>query len=237
MATARILVAYDGSPHAADALELGRRLAAATDGSLELAHVHHTVPVPIGGEASHAGRETFVSRHSESLLDRAAEHAGLPDAPRHVVAATTTATGLRELDAREQFEVIVFGSAHNATPGRVHPGSAARRLLQSGPAALAFAPVGYASVDPHVGGVVGISDDDEQGTARRTAEAIAARRGTSVVESPADADLIVVGSRPGAPDRLVQISPAAERTIQRAGVPIIVVPRGRAIFEAELAAV
>jgi nucleotide-binding universal stress UspA family protein len=228
MATPRILVAYDGSPRAAEGLELGRSLAAIVAGSLELAHVRHTVPVQIGGEASHAGREAFLEGRSGELLSGAGE----PDARRHLLAATTTATGLRELAAREQLEVIVFGSAYNTAPGRVHPGSASRRLLQRSPVALAFAPAGFAGEQLRT---IGIADDEHDAGVRQTAEALAAHATGEVVDGE-QADLIVVGSRAGAPDGTVQVGPAAERTIQRATVPVLVLPRARALFGAQLAA-
>jgi nucleotide-binding universal stress UspA family protein len=212
----RIVVAYDGSLHADDALVLARRLANVTGGSLELAHVYHTHPVQHGAESSHAGREVFR---------------------RQVAAATTTATGLRELAAREGVDILVFGSASDATPGRVHPGSAARRLLQNGPSALAFAPVGYgAGAEARLSTLAAI-EDDAAGSARRTATMLAELAAGRVVDGE-QADLLVLGSRPGAPERTLQVSPAAERAIQRAASPVLVVPRTSALdLEASRAAV
>jgi nucleotide-binding universal stress UspA family protein len=52
------------------------------------------------------------------------------------------------------------------------------------------------------------------------------------------ADLLVLGSRPGAPERTLQVSPAAERAIQRAASPVLVMPRTSALdLEASRAAV
>jgi nucleotide-binding universal stress UspA family protein len=233
----RIVVAYDGSLHADDALVLARRLANVTGGSLELAHVYHTHPVQHGAESSHAGREVFLRRRAEQLLASGAERAGDPTLRRHVVAATTTATGLRELAAREGVDILVFGSASDATPGRVHPGSAARRLLQNGPSALAFAPVGYgAGAEARLSTLAAI-EDDAAGSARRTATVLAELAAGRVVEGE-QADLLVLGSRPGAPERTLQVSPAAERAIQRAASPVLVMPRTSALdLEASRAAV
>ena len=230
MATSiRVLVAYDGSPHAGDALALGRQLAEIAGTRLELAHVDHTVPVQIGGEQSHAGRERFLSHRSEGLLAAGAKLIGESLSGRqHVVSASTTATGLRELAEQEAIDVIVFGSSYNAPADRVHPGSAARRLLQNGPSALAFAPPGYrARADGRFDRVAFAQDDTEE-SARQTAEAIAARSDGTIVEAEA-ATLVVIGSRAQAPEGHVQITPAGERTIHSASAPVLVVPRAVAL--------
>jgi nucleotide-binding universal stress UspA family protein len=224
----RILVAYDGSPHATDALTLGRQLGGVAGVSIELAYVHHTIPAQPGGELSHAERERFLTHHAERLLSEAAELIGDPGARRHVVDSTTTATGLRELAEREQIDLIVFGSAVGTTPGRVHPGSASRRLLQNGPAALAFAPAGYRALEEGDLSAVAVVEDDQSASAQRTAQGIAELISGRLVE-PADADLIVLGSRPGAIDGRVQVGPAVERAIRSATAPILVVPHAVAL--------
>lgn len=137
----RYLVAYDGSPNSKDALALAQRLAARDLSPIELAHVHRASRSRPGAERSDAERERFLARRAHELL----REAGVADARLHTVASTTTARGLRELAEREGIDVIVFGSAAGTPPGRVSPGSASRRLLHNGPAALAFAPAGYAA--------------------------------------------------------------------------------------------
>src|SRR5262249_50740529 len=126
---AKIIVAYDATPHADDALVLGRRLAERLQGTLVLAHVYRA------GPQAPAGRDEFLHRQSEALLGAAAA----PGEETRAVGATTTATGLRELAADEGALVIVLGSATDGPEGHAHPGSAARRLLQGAPSALAFA--------------------------------------------------------------------------------------------------
>lgn len=228
---APVIVAYDGSANADDAVLLGRDLARLTGGELVLAHVYRTAqPQPTTGAASVAGRAQFLSHRGEALLERAAGLAGA--APRTLVqAATTTATGIRTLAERERAAIVVFGSAHGTEPGHVHPGSAARRLLQGSPAAVAFAPVGYRHLPDAIPGRIAFAFDDDEATARRSAEALAVAGGgaSSVVERAEDADLLVIGSRPGAAPGDVMIAASAEATLHAASCPAVVVARGSAL--------
>jgi nucleotide-binding universal stress UspA family protein len=223
--TAPILIAYDGTPHADDAIALARLLAQATGAPLELAHVHRA-----GATASPSlaprGRAAFLRGESERVLARGAQLLGDPDVRRHAVAATTTATGLRELAAGEGALMVVSGSARDVPPGRAHPGSAARRLLQGAPCALAFAPAGFRERTAPASAHVTVAHDDDGASAQLTAEALAG----------AGTDLLVIGSRPDAPMGQVATNAIREQTIQASRIPILVVARGAPLGAGALSA-
>ena len=220
-----ILVAYDGSPNADDAVVLGQTLARLTGAELVLAHIYRTVqPHPTAGAATVAGREEFLRRRGEELLARAG--AGTDgDARKIVEGATTTATGMLTLATREQAALVVFGSATHTTPGHVHPGSAARRLLQGSPAAVAFAPVGYRGAAGSVPGRIAVSHDDESASAQASADALARATGATISDDR-EADLLLIGSRPGAEHGRVMIGASAEPALHSATSPAIVVANG-----------
>jgi hypothetical protein len=138
---------------------------------------------------------------------------------------------MRTLAEREGAVAVVFGSASNTEPGHVHPGSASRRLLQGAPCAVAFAPVGYRDRANGIPGRIGFVHDDEEGTARRSAEAVAGAIGqaASVVEATDQVDLLVIGSRPGADHGRVMIAASAEAPLHAAVSPAVVVARGVAL--------
>ena len=123
----------------------------------------------------------------------------------------------------------MFGSEYRTAKGHVDPQATARRLLEGGPVALAFAPAGFAANGHSIGTVAAISEDGDPCT-RETAEALARGLGATVAERPGrDADLVVVGSKPGTVGGRVTISAAAEYLIELARCPVVVLPRGVAL--------
>ncbi len=196
-----IIVSYDGTDNDRDALALGRVLASA-GASLHLAYV------------SHEGERV------REVPD---------DIPLHVVESASTADGLRELAVAQGAELIVFGSEYRTAPGHVDPQATARRLLEGGPVALALAPAGYATNDRDVLTIRPISEDGDPCT-RETADAFARALGAEVVDrASGEADLLVVGSKPGTVNGRVTISAAAEYLIELSRVPVVVLPRGVAV--------
>jgi nucleotide-binding universal stress UspA family protein len=192
-----VIVSYDGTDNDRDALALGRILAAA-GASLELAYVSH---------------------RSEPEPDSPT------DVPFHVVDNASTSEGLRELAVSRGAEVIVFGSEYRTARGHVDPQATAKRLLNGGPVALALAPAGYSETNHvPVSTIRPVSEDGDPCTLE-TAEALARRLGAEVVGA-GEADIVVVGSKPGTVNGRVTVSAAAEYLIELAGCPVLVLPRG-----------
>jgi len=215
----KILVSYDGTDADRDALELGRLLAGA-GASLELAYVRHA-------HEAESGRERLAENEAEALLQGGASALGAPDLPRHVVLSGSTAEGLRRLAVSEAADVVVFGSEYRTAPAHVDPQASARRLLDGGPVAVALAPAGLAERPvPPIELIVAIGEDGDTAAAE-TAETLAGRFGATVARHPnRDADLLVVGSKPGVGSGRVTISAAAEYVIELATCPVLVLPRG-----------
>jgi nucleotide-binding universal stress UspA family protein len=224
----RIIVAYDGTPHAEDALALGLALSELGGWSVGLAHVHRADPQKLAPSAADRGRESFLQRQGELLLERAVKslNGRAATVTTHAVAGATTATALRRLAESEDAQIIVFGSAYNGPAGRVHPGSAARRLLQSASCAIAVAPAGFRAAVQSKPSSVAFADDDERGSARTTAELLAASAGASVEDGASGADLLVVGSRADAAEGHVKMAPSTERLVQASTSPVIVLASG-----------
>jgi nucleotide-binding universal stress UspA family protein len=208
-----IIVSYDDTDNDRDALALGRLLAF-NGAELSLAYVRHSS----GG--------SLEEKEAEELLARGAASVGTPDMRRHVVVNAGTSVGLMELAERENADVIVFGSEYRTAPGLVKPGISAHKLLLGGPAAIAVAPAGlreHPSVSVNTIGVLDEGDD----AARQTATSLAAALGASVAEfSGGPVDLLVVGSRPEAPQGKVVLSASSDYAVEAANYPVMVVPRG-----------
>jgi len=208
-----IIVSYDGTDYDKDALALGRLLALG-GAELSLAYVVHS----FGG--------ALDEKAAAEMLARAAASVGSPEMPRHVVVNPGTSVGLTELAEREGADVIVFGSEYRTAPGLVKPGISAHKLLLGGPAAIAVAPAGLHTAPAVSINTVGIIDEGDA-AARGTAANLASALGASVGEyGSGPVDLLVVGSRPEAPEGKVVLSAKSDYAVEAATYPVLVLPRG-----------
>jgi nucleotide-binding universal stress UspA family protein len=209
----KIIVSYDDTDNDRDALALGRLLATA-GAELSLAYVRHSFG------------ESLEQKQAEELLARGAESVGAPEMPRQVVVNPNTSVGLTELAEKEGADIVVFGSEYRTADGTLKPGISAHKMLLGGPAAVAVAPAGLRS-NPSVSvNTIGVIDEGDE-AADATANSLAATLGASVkagAEGPLD--LLVVGSRPEAPQGKVVLSAASDYAVEATTHPVIVVPRG-----------
>ncbi len=227
MAT-RVIVSYDDTPNDHDALMLGRVLAQA-GAELTLAYVRHTTQ-------SERRREELEEHEAEALLARGAHALDGLDVERRVVVSASTPEGLQWLAEQEGADIVVFGSDYRTPPRHVSPQHSSQRLLDGGPVAIAIAPAGYRETyDPRittVGVLAAPGDDAAIDTARELAEGLHA----GVTRDERTVDVLVVGSRPEAPQGRVMISASSERAIEESTAPVLVVPRGVALRFGALAA-
>jgi nucleotide-binding universal stress UspA family protein len=217
MAT-RAIVSYDDTPNDHDALMLARVLAEA-GAELILAYVRHA-------PEDEQEAEQLEGHEAAVLLERGARTLGDLDVERRVVLNGSTAEGLKHLAAAEGADIIVFGSDYRTPAGHVSPQSSAQKLLEGGPVAVAIAPANYRSDHAATFGRVGVlaspGDHAAIETARDLAESLRAR----VTWDEPYVDFLVVGSRPEAPAGRVVISSQAQRAIENATSPVLVVPHG-----------
>jgi nucleotide-binding universal stress UspA family protein len=138
-----ILIGVNASERSADAIAFGRRLASVSDARVLLACVD-------------TDNDRFAgSRDGDRELLRKAAHDvehGISDrlegiaADRVVVrtmANPSPAHALHNLAESERADVIVVGSSHTSSLGRIAPGSTGERLLHGAPCAVAVVPHGY----------------------------------------------------------------------------------------------
>ncbi len=175
----KIVVGYDFRPEGRDALELGRQLAELSHAKLLLSSVfpyHHQA---IGEEAFEQALREDGERLFSPVLDEldgeAIETFALGDQP--------PAGALQQLAEQEHADLIVLGSTHRGTIGRVLPGSTAQRLLTDARCAVAIAPRGFAgSVDGCGLRVIAVAFDGsrESHAALRLATELAQRESASL---------------------------------------------------------
>jgi nucleotide-binding universal stress UspA family protein len=223
----KAIISYDDTVNDLDAIALGRLLASA-GAELILAYVRHsTEPDP--------ARERAEAAHAEALLERGGEWLDDPYLERRVVVSPSTAQGLRTLAEQEEAEIVVFGSDYRTAAGHVAPQQSAQWLLEWGSTAVAIAPACYRT--RLIEGIrsIGVHADPGDDAAIATARELAESFESRLTRDERQVDLLVVGSRAEAPAGRVLLTAQAQREIQNAPCPVLVVPRGVTIRFPQLA--
>jgi nucleotide-binding universal stress UspA family protein len=129
----RVVVGYDGSGPACDALALAQRLMDPGEPTLVLAHVDAERGFRVSRARAHASDGLAAAR--EQVRD------GVQVIPVERSAASA-ARGLIDIAEEEHADLLVLGAHHAAPVESVTPGPTALRILEGGPCALAIAPPG-----------------------------------------------------------------------------------------------
>jgi nucleotide-binding universal stress UspA family protein len=138
-----LIVGVDGTERSRDALALADLLARTAGGHLLVAHVHDYGQLE--GLLSGDEYETLVRQVADRTATEVREQLGNQRAhDMRLVADRSPAAGLQGLAQREAASLIVVGSSHRSTMGRVQPGGVGQRLLAGAPVPVALAPLGYA---------------------------------------------------------------------------------------------
>lgn len=214
------IVSYDGTENDTDALALARVLGAAGT-TLSLAYVRHFP------ETEHT-RERLAQDDAEKLLATGVRWLNDDATPRHVVLSASTAHGLRDLAEQKHADLIIFGSAYRTAPGHLAPQATAERLLDGGPIAIALAPAGYHDrTDYTIKTVAAVSDDPGDPTTHETAESLAAALNANLSKRPdTNADLVIIGSKPGTATGRVMLSASAAYLLEMLLSPALILPHG-----------
>lgn len=215
-----VIISYDGTSNDDDALALGRLLTRDAT-RLALAYVRHAPEFD-------PSREALAQHDAEHRLEHGAALLGNPDIPRHVVFGASTGEGLEELAASEGASIIVFGSDYRTPPGHAEPPTSAQRLLEVGATGIGVAAAGLrADPDATIGSIAVLPTEGDD-AAQQTADALTAKLGAQIVAGDAPtADLIVVGSQPGAPAGRIALSGSARTTLDASRGSVLVVPSGK----------
>jgi nucleotide-binding universal stress UspA family protein len=184
-----IVVGFDGSDQARDALAFAGALSAGTGATVVAACV---LELPAMRRPVEDGWLRLPRVHAEENAQSAAETGMVePDnLETRVVEASSAARGLHSLAEDLDADLIVIGSAHHGHIGQALAGGVGHRLLHGAPCAVAVAPAGLASREPGGIGriVVGFDGSRESMSALDGAialsEATGARIRLAVVAQP-----------------------------------------------------
>jgi nucleotide-binding universal stress UspA family protein len=157
--TQRVLLAYNASERAEDALVLAARLA----GDLEAAiAVGVVVPTSSADGRTPAGQRELAFK-AEPILSQAtaelSERIAARQVERVAVGATSPAEGIAETARGSGATLVVVGSSHRGPLGRIVPGTTVSRLIPRVSCPVAIAPAGYAERAPESIRIVGLAFD------------------------------------------------------------------------------
>jgi len=214
---ARLIISYDGTVNDDDALALGNMLRAAGF-ELVLAYVRHAPEFD-------PRREELAQHDAELRLLRGAQLLEDPHVSRHVVMNPSTRAGLERLAETEGAGLIVFGSDYRTAPGHVEPGTSAQHLLDGGTVAVAIAPAGHRTrLQGAIRAIAVPLAGPRNDVARRVAVELADRLQAHLLDTTDGADLIVVGSQPGAPPGRIVLGGDVRSELSRARASVLVLP-------------
>jgi nucleotide-binding universal stress UspA family protein len=214
-----IIVSYDGTANDDDALALGKALARG-GATLALAYVRHS-------REFDPRREELANHDAQRRLESGANWLGDPDISRHVVFSASTGEGLARLAQSEGASLIVFGSDYRTPPGRAEPGTTAQYLLEGGSVAIAVAQAGLRTNAEAAIKSIAAANPGGDDAADRTAQMLADRLGATLISNGAGpADMIVVASQAGGPDRRITLGGSTRSMLNSALGSVLVLPRG-----------
>lgn len=191
----KVLVGFDGSEGAYDAVELARRLAGGEPGEALLVNVlPYPGPLPaayylLGYEEAEWAHDFFAGASSTlaPLEVRWANYVG--GSPAQI---------LTDRAVEEHFDLMVIGSPHRGAVGRTLLGSVAQGVLHGAPLAVAVAPRGYAQKEEGELRKIAVAYDGtpEAGLALERAVSLARRQEATI-------DLLTVATIPPPAPKLV----------------------------------
>ena len=152
-----IIVGSDGSEHARDALALGRALAETLDTRLIVVIAYtpeQWLWAPGTAEPMDSSEQQLQVSQAEAALS------GLARVEVRTVASPSAAGALHSEAERERAQIIVVGSTHRGTIGRVLLGTVTTEVLDAASCAVAVAPAGLKSTQPIRFSTLGVGFDD-----------------------------------------------------------------------------
>ena len=170
----KIIVGYDGSERAQDALALGKLVADICDAGLVVAGVFQFDPLWGQRDPAFAEAEADYARE----IERAAASV---DAEAEAIPSSSAGRGLHELAEEIGADLVVVGSSHHSRAGQVLAGNVGMSLLHGSPCSVAVAPHGFAAASGEKLEEIVVGYDGSQESKMALAEAIEIARASDAL--------------------------------------------------------
>ena len=137
-----IIVGVEETDRSEDAIAFARRLREASGAQITLASAFPYDNHP--SRMAHGAYRDYLRGDAQATLDRMAKGLkGVEHVVTVAIADTSPARALQELAERDGAALVVLGSSHRGTLGRVLAGTTAERLLHGAPCPVAVVPFGF----------------------------------------------------------------------------------------------
>jgi nucleotide-binding universal stress UspA family protein len=206
----KIIVGYEGTESAQDALTFGKLLAEATGAHLVVAGVFRVVPV---WDVRDAAVDRWAPDHTAQLEAAAASVGG----EAVTIPSTSEAWGLEELAERIGADLVIVGSASRGKIGHVLAGDVGLSLLHGAPCSVGVAPQGFAGAAPERLDRVTVAYDGNPESQAALREAVDLARGAGAalrVVCVAEPPPIVYGKGGGANQGWHELREAIEELLR-----------------------
>ena len=185
----RILIGFDGSDAAHDAIALGRQVALMTDAAVRVVNVYPYQPV---GRAANPALARVLHDEADRVMTDAREaFADRPGTRFLLVPSTSPPRALQHIAEKWPADLVVIGSSHHARVGQVVVGRAGEHALHGAPCPVLIAPAGFRNIaaPPRRIGA-GFHGSEDSSAALAEAAALAREAGAELVVL----DVVDVGS-------------------------------------------
>jgi nucleotide-binding universal stress UspA family protein len=173
-----IVVGFDDSPGAQDAVAFAAALAANTGASLRLASAYPYDDVP--SRAANRMYREYLRQDCQAALDKAVSKIEGVAVVTNAIPDMSPPRALHDLAERTGAALVVVGSTRRGPVGRVVPGSTGERLLHGSPCPVAIVPRGFEPDRPIQTIGVGFDGSEESEVALVAATQVAQRFGGSL---------------------------------------------------------
>jgi len=150
-----IVVGFDGSARGEDAIELGSLLADLLSARMVAVCAWSRPALSGAGDAL----TRVLREEAERIAGQAVRMASTPVEAAIAVEEVAPARALARVAAEREASLVVVGSSHRGTLGRLAVGSVPERLLHEDGVAVAVAPAGYVTGEPPALSSVGVGFD------------------------------------------------------------------------------
>lgn len=218
----KIIAGFDATDQARDALQLAGSLARALDARLIVASAIEYGPEPVLGRDGYEGYDEARTAHYERVFEQARRELGELEFEAREL-QDTAAHGLNDLAEHERADLLVIGSTHHGSFGRVLAGTVAGRLLHGAPCSVLVAPRGWSREGRDGVGLIGVGYDgsDEARSALAVATELASALGAGVrlitvapLIGPREEDAVAEARRPAWAEILAQGAEAVGEEVE-----------------------
>jgi nucleotide-binding universal stress UspA family protein len=138
-----IVIGVDATERSGDAIVLGRRLAEASGANVLVANAFPYSDFP--SRAANASYRQSLAAEAKETARAMRERLDLPEGRSQirVIANQSPAHALHDLASAEHASLLIVGSTHTGSAGRVLPGSTGERLLHGSACAVCVVPKDY----------------------------------------------------------------------------------------------